>query len=595
MVSSTKEESFLKPGNKYEQSRFSQERDRIDDLLKNNGYFDFNKQFVQFEVDSTLGNYMFNITTIINLPSGQLNHKVFYIDSVKFQTDANITTGKNTRTKERYNNVVYEYFKDRFSKKVLDSRLFLYPDQVYKRDNAFDTQRQLANLDMFRFVNINYDTVGGKMVANIYASPLKKFQTSNEVGLGINVTQGFPGPFYNLSVKNRNLFGGLEILEFNGRLGVEGLPLLTEQSEIYSSLEISGKFSLTFPQFLFPFSNRIRSSTGALNPKTRITFGDTYINRPDYKRNNLNGSMSYNWVKKNKQFVFTLNEINLIDSNISDEFAQELEDRKNEGSNLFRSFDPSFVSNMSLATSINFNKYGLGKTKAAFMKIYVESGGTTLNLFSDEQLTNIFDSLEYYKYIKVNIDYRKTHPITRRSSIAFRLNAGMAKPYSNNNILPYEKYFFGGGSNGMRAWRPRRLGPGSFTPINVETGLYDERFEQFGEIILEGSIEVRRKLFGFVDGAIFIDAGNVWTFDEEESRVGGDFKLNRFYKEIAVGSGVGLRFDFSFLVLRFDGALKVYDPARDEGARFFLSKAYNDPLFQNQKQFLINIGIGYPF
>lgn len=588
-------ESLLKNGKNYEQSAITSERDRIDILLKNNGYFDFSKQYIVFEIDSLKGNHEVDITGIINMPFGKNEHEVYYIDTVKFRTDANIVSLNNQRVQENFNNIIYEYYRKRFSKKVLDSRLFLYPGQTYSRQNTFDTQRQLANLDMFRFVNINYDTTGGRMIANIFASPLKKFQTSNEIGIGINVTEGFPGPFYNVVFKNRNLFGGLEILEFNGRLGIEGLPVTGEQREIYSSREISGNFSLTFPQFIVPYSNRIRSSLGTLNPKTRIRVGDTYVDRPDYKRNNLNGSISYSWLKKNKNFIFTLAELGLINSSISDEFRAELEERGEQGSNLFRSFEPSFVSSMSLLTNINFNSYGLNNSSdASLLKIFVESGGTTLNLLSEDRLESIFTDLEYYKFIKLNVDFRRTVPVSRQSTMAYRLNLGMAKPYSQNKILPYEKYFFAGGSNGIRAWRPRRLGPGSHTPLD-SLGNYDDRFEQFGEIIIEASWEIRRNLFGFVDGAFFVDAGNIWTFEGEEDREGGKFEFDRFYKEIAVGSGIGLRFDFSFLVLRFDGAFKVYDPSRQEGSRFIFNSDFKNEVFDTQDLFVINIGIGYPF
>ena len=590
-------ESLLQTGENYEQSNITAERDRIDIMLKNNGYFDFSKQYVVFEIDSLKGNHQLDVVAIVKTPFGKSAHKAYYVDTVKFRTDANIVSLNNQRIQENFNNVIYEYYRKRFSKKILDSRLFIYPGQAYSRGNSFSTQRQLANLDMFRFVNINYDTTGGKMVANIFASPLKKFQTSNEIGVGINVTEGFPGPFYNVVFKNRNLFGGLEILEFNGRVGIEGLPVFggeQRQREIYSSQEISGNFSLTFPQFIVPFSNRIRSNLGTLNPKTRITVGDNYVDRPLYKRNNLNGSIGYSWLKKNKNFIFTLAQLGLINSSISDEFRAELESRGIQGSNLFRSFEPSFVSSMSLLTNINFNSYGLNNNDASLLKIFVESGGTTLNFLSESRLERIFNDLEYYKFLKLNIDFRKTLPLSRQSTAAYRINLGVAKPYSQNKILPYEKYFFAGGSNGIRAWRPRRLGPGSYTPLD-SLGQYDDRFEQFGEIIIEASWEIRRNLFGFVDGAFFIDAGNIWTFEEEEDREGGKFEFDRFYKEIAVGSGVGLRLDFSFLVLRFDGAFKVYDPARGEGSRFILSKQFDNKTFDTQDLFVINIGIGYPF
>ena len=165
----------------------------------------------------------------------------------------------------------------------------------------------------------------------------------------------------------------------------------------------------------------------------------------------------------------------------------------------------------------------------------------------------------------------------------------------SGGVLPYEKYFFAGGSTSIRAWQPRRLGPGSFTPETNEDGTFDYRFEQPGEILFEAMFEYRRKLFGYFDGAIFVDAGNTWTFAEDPSREGAEFKADRFYKEIAIGTGIGLRMDFEFLVLRLDMGIKAYDPARPVNERFILDKlSLKNPLGESGQQ-VFNIGIGYPF
>jgi len=587
--------SLLETGKDYDQNLITDERERIYDLLKNNGYYDFNKQYIVFEVDTLKRRNFANIKTLINTPQGKTHHKKFYIDSVIFRTDADITLLKNDRSEQHFNEITYEHYKKRFSKRVLDSKLFIYPGRHYSRKNVFDTQRQLANLDIFRLVTVNYDTAGNKMDVRIFASPLKKFEMSHEFGLGVNVTQGFPGPFYNVSFKNRNIFGGLEILEFNGRVGVEGLPVGgTTEKEIDKSQQISGNFSLTFPQFIIPFGYKLRSKLGTINPKTRITIGDNYVKRADYTRNNISGSVAYQWQAKNKQFIFTLDEISIINSTVSESFQTELDQRRLQGSNLFRSFEPSVVSSISLLTNINFNKYGEQNNKAAFLKIFLESGGTSLALLESAVLDKIFTNQQYYQYLKFNFDFRRTLPISRITTLAYRLNIGVAKPYGSNNVLPYEKYFFAGGSSGIRAWRPRRLGPGSYNHL-TDDNTYDIRIEQFGEILLQTSVELRRNLFGFVDGALFLDAGNIWIFDKQSDRLGGDFDKNRFYKEIAVGGGVGLRFDFSFLILRFDGAFKIVDPARPEGARFVFSKNYKNTLYDAQEPFVFNLGIGFPF
>jgi len=247
---------------------------------------------------------------------------------------------------------------------------------------------------------------------------------------------------------------------------------------------------------------------------------------------------------------------------------------------------------MSFSVISNLNQYGNSKESSSFLRYNIESGGTFLNFVGSENLSS--KSLEFYQYLKFNIDFRRYNPLTSNTVFSFRVNMGLAVPYGENNILPYEKYFFAGGSNGIRAWRPRRLGPGSYTPLD-ENGLYTDNFEQQGEILLESSLEFRHDILGFFDGAVFIDLGNIWTLRNDQSRVGAQFELNRFFNEIAIGAGYGIRFDFSFLLLRFDAGFKIHDPARSKGSRFVFTKGFNNDTFQASDNLVFNIGIGYPF
>jgi outer membrane protein assembly factor BamA len=198
----------------------------------------------------------------------------------------------------------------------------------------------------------------------------------------------------------------------------------------------------------------------------------------------------------------------------------------------------------------------------------------------------------------------------KHTVVAFRVNSGAAYSYGDNRTLPYEKFFFVGGSNSVRAWRPRRLGVGTYPPQLAASpdkdGLFDYRFEKPGQLLLEGSVEVRKKLFGFVNGAVFVDAGNVWSFDETKPAATsplaaswtGSTKFNakEFYKQFGVGTGFGLRFDFAFLVLRLDVGIKVYDPGREEGDRFMLNRfRFFKPYGPDKEPVIYNVGIGYPF
>ncbi|MEM7106769.1 MAG: BamA/TamA family outer membrane protein [Bacteroidota bacterium] len=590
--------SLLKKGANYDQSIITKERDRIDRLLKNNGYFDFSKQYISFDVDTAFkGSFNVGIRTRINNPTRGY-HKIFHVDSINFVTDANLKVLPDSlRQSENFDGVNYRYFKRLYNKKVLGRRVFLEKDSLYNKENTFATQRQLANLDIFRFININYDSTGGALVANIYTSPLSRYQWSNEVG--INVTQGFPGPFYNLSFKRRNVFKGMEILELNGRIGIEGVAPATEVDDVYASVEAGANISITFPQFVLPISARAKERLGKINPKTRLLAGFNYTQRPEYTRENFNLSSTYSWQnKKNTLFQFALTDVSIINSDITDsDFADRLEELEEQGNRLINSFEPSFVSSTSLNIAWNKNSYGLGKSNSSFFSIFFESGGTFLNFANPDLIED--EGLEVYQFLKANFDYRKTKPLNPNTTLAYRINAGIAKPYSSNAVLPYEKYFFAGGSNGIRAWRPRRLGPGSFTPLDsTETGLlvnYD--FEQQGEILFEGSVELRKNLVGFIDYAFFMDFGNIWTIENDNSRPGSQFELDRFYREIALSGGFGLRFDFSFLVLRLDAGVKLHDPARPQDRRFIWSKDFYEAPFTAaaSEPVVFNIGIGYPF
>lgn len=588
--------SYLKVGENYNQSNITLERERLDLLLKDNGYFDFSPQYISFDVDTAFnGSRKVGVRTTIKKPAGQEAHTTFIIDSVNFITDANLTgTPDSIRKHSKYLGVNYRYFEKNYNKKILSSRVFLNEDSLYSKTKTFDTQRQLANLDMFRFININYDSIGNKLTANIYASPLNRYQWTNEVGL--NVTQGFPGPFYNISLKKRNLFGGLEILEINGRIGIEGVAPATQIDDVYASVEAGANVSLTFPQFLLPISDRAKQRFGRINPKTRLQAGFTYTDRPEYIRENFNVTNTYSWQTYSRTlFNFTLTDVSLINSDLSQRFNEILLDLERSGNNLINSFRPSFVSSMNFSATWNFNSYGFNFTNSSFLRLYGESGGTTLNLVNTEFLEK--EHLEFYKFLKLNVDYRKIHPINKNTTLAYRINGGIAKPYGQNEVLPYEKYFFAGGSNGIRAWRPRRLGPGSYVRIDSTTNRVNYDFEQQGEILIEGSVELRKNLVGFLDYAFFVDFGNIWTIQNDPARPGSKFEADSFFKEIAVGSGAGIRFDFSFLILRLDLGIKIYDPARPDGKRFIFSDGFNDePFTPSASEILVfNIGVGYPF
>jgi outer membrane protein assembly factor BamA len=314
------------------------------------------------------------------------------------------------------------------------------------------------------------------------------------------------------------------------------------------------------------------------------------------------------------QYSLALVNVSLINSrNISDSFRKRLIELDNLGNyNLARSFNPSFVS--SIIFGITWNKnYGSLDKNSVFIRSQFETGGTSLNFIDTTLITR--HGLQYFKYLRFNLDFRRVRIVSKWAQLAYRVNTGVAYSYGSNNSLPYEKYYFAGGSRSVRAWRPRRLGLGSIPPpLSADAtvdGLFNYQFERPGEVLLEASIELRTKLVGFVDGAVFLDAGNVWSFKQQKEATGtgnSAFKANSFYKELGIGTGFGLRFDFTFLILCFDVGIKVYDPARApkdrfvlDDVRFFKPYARNIGSKENAQYISIkepviyNIGIGYPF
>jgi hypothetical protein len=587
--------ALLKAGTRYSQSDVTNERQRVEDLLKANGYFTFSKSYIEYNVYKDTVEKHVVIEQIIQKPRAGKNHQIYTIDSITFSIASPNELIEDNEINTIWNDISFSMYQDKYSEKIISSRIFQEKGDVYNKNAVIETQRQLANLDMFRFVNISFDTLGSSITTKIFTRPNQKFQITNQ--LGASVTEQLPGPFFSHSLRNRNLFKGLEIFEFNFRAGLEGVAAATAEGGVYQSRELSTSASIIFPQFLVPFNFGTLEKFGRYNPRTRTLLGYSFVNRPEYTREALNTIVAYTWATRNlkQQFSVNLLDANLIRSNLDSLFQDRLEELQSQGNNLINSFLPSFVSSISGQVIINFNQYGLFQKKdASLWRLFAESGGTTLNWIDPKRYGD--RNLNYFQFLKFQSDFRKYIPLTNKSTFAYRLNLGLAKPYGiSNGVLPYEKYFFAGGSTSIRAWQPRRLGPGSFTPEVREDGTFDYRFEQPGEILFEAMFEYRRKLFGYFDGAIFVDAGNTWTFAVDPSREGTDFKIDRFYKELAIGTGIGLRMDFDFLVLRLDMGIKAYDPARPENERFILDNlSLKNPLGEPGQR-VFNIGIGYPF
>ena len=590
-----KKASFLKKGNNYSVSKISKERERINTLLKDYGYYRFHRQYVYFKVDTTVGRQKVNIEVMVNLPVDSTINQTYKINDLYLIIDKNTQQEPDT---VKYNGTTFIADKNfKYSPRILDYQLKIKPGQFYNYTNTVLTQNLLGSLDAFKFININYRDVAdslGLLNTFITVNTFKKYSLTSEIGVNVNVNvnqgQRIPGPVINLKFTNRRFFKGFEVFDINARYSIQGQVGITQQNEIYPTQEMGLNSTLTFPIFLFQdilFPEKFKQKFSNYRPKTILSLGITDIRRLEYQRTTINYLTSYTWQKKEfHRYAFNPIDLNVIDTNnVSSDFIDYLEFQSSNGVNIRQSFIPSFVSSINFGytySDINITQ----NKKSKFLRLFLESGGTSVtvsNLLVRESQRAEVLGLPYYQFYKVSTEGRYYFPVSRTATIASKLGLGIAQGYGNYRTLPYEKFFFLGGINSVRAWNPRRLGPGSSKQLD-ENGNLTYRFEQPGEIMFESSVELRSQLFSFIHGAVFVDIGNVWTIDNDETRTGAQWQLSTFLNEIAVGSGLGIRLDFSYIIMRVDMGIKVWDPARQ------MVVPLNDKFSR-----VYNIGLGYPF
>ncbi|WP_165820678.1 translocation and assembly module lipoprotein TamL [Pontibacter virosus] len=606
VVKRYQDRSLLKVGDVYDEQIISAERDRLYEMIRHNGYFDFARAYIEFEVDTSFGENTVRVNTIIQNPEDQSSHKAYTIRNVYFKTDAD-RFGLVRDTLE-YNNVKYLAYDQKFSPNILDKKVSVYPGQRYSQFRTSLTQRRLAEMDVFQFNNVLYSKVtnltdslaGNQLNAFVNALPSKKFQETTE--LGLNYTERRPGPFSTVRLKIRNVFGGAENLEFGIRGGLEGQYNISNPEQTVMIRELGGDAALTFPLFILPFGGK--NILQDFNPRTRLYAGYTNVNRLEFQRSIYESSLDYIWYKYPRplqtptvQYVFSPVNVNVIQvGRIDTTFQKDLRELSDLSRSFFESFRSGFISFIGFNLIYNTNDF-IQSRNARYLRVLTEVGGLTSKLGILPEMGN----LRQFQYAKINPDYRRYIPLGGQRYFVYRVNTGVGGPLFGSTALPYDKYFFAGGASSVRAWTARRLGPGSYRTVDVDGEPVQRPYiaEQPGEVLLEASAEYRFNMVGFLNGALFVDAGNVWML-KPDNRPGSEFQFNRFYKELAVGTGFGLRLNFSVVILRFDFATQVYDPAGDINGNKFVIRDFRFSDFFRQtdpadRRTNLNIGIGYPF
>ena len=591
--------SYIKTGKIFNTNLLENERKRIVTLFKENGYYGFSKNYIEYIADTT--GYKVKLTTIIKNrnpdkkhPFGTFPHIKYRIGQVTFFTD--YETFKHTANVDttEINGIKFIRTKTEFiSPKILYKGNYIKPGDYYNIDNVKATYNFLWKLNSFKLINIYFkpDSLQRDVVnCFVELTPFKKYTFSAEIE-GTN-TSGNLGAQGNLQLTDRSLFGNAEIFTANIKGAIQRQTVFTTTTDNdvieylpFNTIESGGNVKLSIPQFWLPLNSE--NFVKKYSPKTNIQSNFNYQKRPDYENEILKGSFGYSW-KFNKNTYSSVNilELNSVKVfNITPEFENKI-----KGTFLEYSFVNHIITASNYMLAFNtpltrrnaFSLYGKIESSGNILH-FINTRKSNLSVQNEEGQYLLFN-LPYSQYVKFDMDLRYYHNITSNQQLAYRFYGGIGYPYGNMKVLPFEKRYYAGGANGLRAWEIRTLGPGNYKDTSVAFP------NQSGDMKLLFSWEYRFHLFWHLNSAIFVDAGNIWEVTQQDRRPLVHFYLNNFYKQIAIGSGVGFRFDFTIFIFRIDFAMKVRDPSLPEGERWL-------PLKQKTSlgNFNFNIGIGYPF
>lgn len=584
----------------FDRDILDKERQRITTLLRRRGYYAFNRDYLAYLADSSYSRNIVDLEMMLKpyrlmKPDGQVTdtlHRQYYINEVNIVTDYNPLTVLendldilNTDTVSSGDvSILYGKNGRSIRPAVLRKSTFITPGKLYNERSVEQTYSSFAALRALRNVNIRFaeveenDTM--KLNCTIFTSPAKL------QGFGVDVegtnSAGDFGFASSLNYQHRNLFKGAEVFSAKVRGAYEAL------SGSNNYWELGAEGAVLFPRFLFPFiskdfARKIRATT-----ELKVSYG--FQTRPEYRRAILSGGWSYIWQDRTNtmaRHIFKLLDIDYVYlPKIDSTFKASL-----PKSTRLYNFTDQFVVGSGYTYSFNNYNPQNRQRNTHSLRVSFEMAGNLLYAISklthaeknSEGRYKLF-GLGYYQFVKGDLDFSKGIVLDSRNRLAFHVGVGVGYPYGNAKMLPFERSYFSGGANSVRGWSVRTLGPGSM-PIDSVKSFAD----QVGDIRLDLNLEYRTRLFWKFEMAAYIDAGNIWTIRPDKDRVNGNFDFSRFYKEIAVSYGLGLRLDFNFFLIRLDTGLKAYDPQKRGSDRWAI-------LHPNLRDnFAMHFAVGYPF
>lgn len=557
-------------GTKFSVDKLDNIRKRISDYLLNSGFYRFNKDFIQFTVDSAANSQLLDVTMHL-YPYRPYNdapavfHPCYKVGRIVYHTD---NANGYLRRKIMLNNTA------------------LVQNDFFSEQKLQRTYNNFAKLGAVRYTNIQFEEVPDSQVLNtLIELTMNKPSSVSFQPEGTN-TAGDLGAAVSLTYTNKNLFHGSELLSIELRGAYEAIKGLEGYND-QNYKEYGIETRLAFPRFVAPFLSH--SFTRNSQATSELSLSWNLQNRPEFHRRVFSAAWRYRWEEAhhNLSYRFDLLDLNYVSMPwISETFKRDyLDDEGNRNAILRYNYEDLFI--MKLGFGLSYND-GSDAVRAN-----VESSGNLLNSLShiakfktNSNGQNTLFGIAYAQYAKMDVDYTHLFKFDEHNTLAAHIGLGIACPYGNSKILPFEKRYFSGGANSVRGWNVRGLGPGKF---KGKDGRIDF-INQTGDMKLDFNLEYRTHMFWKLDGAVFVDAGNIWTLKEYADQPGGKFTFNEFYKQIAVAYGVGLRLNFDYFILRMDMGMKAINPAYESKTEHY---ALVHPNFS--RDFAFHFAVGLPF
>lgn len=582
--------SLIRPGMLFDIDVLDAERQRVAANLRERGYYNFNKDFLTFSVDSSLNMHKVDVNLdlrrYIRFKNDSVNNIIFKqyrINKVVFYTNSSLTGENQPAIKSDTTNFKNFQLISGNEKLVnLDALIhntYINPKSLYSDKDVDKTYSALNSLGPVKYVNISFnENPDSTLDCSINIIPAKTISLSTEIEG--TYTEGYWGTAAKLGLINKNAFKGAETLTAQARFAYEW------QQGIWAR-ELGGQLGLKFPRFLFPVGGYEFKRN--MHANTQFTTDLSYQDRPsEFKATNVSGGVNYLWNRSKYFHNFELANLSFMAFDVDPEFRNKY---LTTGEYNKYNYDNRFVLRMGYTGSFsNFNKNRPLRDYSTY-RYSIESAGNLLyglnHLFGSETTndgTYELFKVRYSQYVRAEYNTSHYQIFDKNNRIVYHLGVGVGVPYGNADIIPYERRFYSGGANSVRGWSESTLGPGVY---KRDVGRIRD-YNQVGDIKLDLNMEYRVKMFWVVEGALFLDGGNIWTVKKYKEQDGGEFNADTFLKQIAIAYGAGLRFDFSFFIARLDLGFKLYDPTKTRLEQWrILPSLKNDLAF--------HIAIGYPF